>query len=291
MANAPAAAPRGPDFLCIGVTKGGTSWLYGNLPDHPAIWLPPIKELRYFNTIHLEGPHQQTDVAHRAQLIEARRARLLAGGEALSPRRQRLLACLDAMADGPQSDDWYGRIFTFRGPRQLAGDISPQYAVLPEAGIRHALALNPALKVIALLREPAARTLSHIAMHLGPEATVEQVLQVARSPRWPAYARHSDYATWLSRWRDALPPGALHIDTMGRIGREPLAVLEGVCGFLGVPAPPGTFARAAERVNAGRGDRNRLAAALPALRAALAPAYAALQAEWPDLARRLAEEE
>ena len=286
----PAPCPTGPDFLCIGTIKGGTTWLYARLSGNPGIWLPPIKEIRYFNTIHIPGPHQLTDVTHRAEQLVAHRARLAALKQPLAPWRASHPACIAAMLEGPQDDAWYARIFGFAGPDRIRGDVTPQYALLPEAGIRHALALNPRLKAIALLRDPAQRALSHIAMRLGRDATAEGVMRVVDGPQWPGYALHSDYATWLTRWRDALPTGALHVDTLGRIEREPVAVLEDISAFLGAPAPPGCFARAESRVNAGAADRDSLLPALPHLRARLAGEYAALEAGCPDLAARFAAE-
>jgi hypothetical protein len=38
-----------PDFLCIGVQKAGTSWLYENLRLQPEIFMPDKKELDYFS--------------------------------------------------------------------------------------------------------------------------------------------------------------------------------------------------------------------------------------------------
>ena len=37
------------DFLGIGVQKSATSWLFKNLKNHPDIWMPPRKELHYFD--------------------------------------------------------------------------------------------------------------------------------------------------------------------------------------------------------------------------------------------------
>ena len=37
-----------PHFLCIGAQKAGTTWLYHNLRSHPAVWMPPLKEIFYF---------------------------------------------------------------------------------------------------------------------------------------------------------------------------------------------------------------------------------------------------
>jgi len=40
-----------PDFLCVGAQKGGTSWLYQQLESHPGFWMPPVKELHYFDKL------------------------------------------------------------------------------------------------------------------------------------------------------------------------------------------------------------------------------------------------
>ncbi len=41
------AAFEGPDFICIGLPKAGTGWLYDQLDNHPDFWMPPVKELLY----------------------------------------------------------------------------------------------------------------------------------------------------------------------------------------------------------------------------------------------------
>ena len=38
-----------PSFLGIGTARAGTTWLHANLRRHPEIWLPPLKELHYFD--------------------------------------------------------------------------------------------------------------------------------------------------------------------------------------------------------------------------------------------------
>ncbi len=40
---------RGPDFLGIGAQKAGTTWLHECLRRHPEVYLPPEKELHYFD--------------------------------------------------------------------------------------------------------------------------------------------------------------------------------------------------------------------------------------------------
>lgn len=42
-------------FMCIGAQKSGTTWLHRQLRNHPQIWLPPVKELHYFDTIQFNN--------------------------------------------------------------------------------------------------------------------------------------------------------------------------------------------------------------------------------------------
>jgi len=41
--------PSFPDFLVIGAQKAGTTWLFQNLRMHPQVWLPPEKEIHFFD--------------------------------------------------------------------------------------------------------------------------------------------------------------------------------------------------------------------------------------------------
>src|SRR5436189_2997752 len=41
----------GPDFVCIGAHKAGSTWLYQQLDSHPDFWMPPVKELHYFDQL------------------------------------------------------------------------------------------------------------------------------------------------------------------------------------------------------------------------------------------------
>jgi hypothetical protein len=38
-----------PEFLGIGAQKAGTTWLFENLRHHPDLFLPPVKEVHYFD--------------------------------------------------------------------------------------------------------------------------------------------------------------------------------------------------------------------------------------------------
>src|SRR3954471_13604130 len=41
---------EGPDFLIIAPGKTGTTWLAANLRCHPAVFVPAVKEVKYFSS-------------------------------------------------------------------------------------------------------------------------------------------------------------------------------------------------------------------------------------------------
>jgi hypothetical protein len=43
--------PPGPDFLCIGTLKAGTTSLFRKLRQHPKQWIPPVREINHFGRV------------------------------------------------------------------------------------------------------------------------------------------------------------------------------------------------------------------------------------------------
>lgn len=270
----------GPDALCIGAQKGATTWLYKNLAFHPLIWLPPIKELNFFTSIHVLG-HRVDDSRHRQeQIVESRIWWQNAVGRDVE-RKQRL-ALLDHLEDERLTTDWYARIFDQRAPDQVAIDISPEYCLLPREGVRHAVSVNPKVRVIALLRDPVERALSHARMLAGDGADEAAIWRILHSDALGVLMRYSDYPRWLGRWRGLTPLGSMFVATMREIRRDPHTVLGHLCGFLGLPFHADLFPEARAPIFAGRRD-----VTTPEMRSFLRERmdriYRELAEQWPQL--------
>lgn len=278
----------GPDALCIGAQKAATTWLYRNMAFHPLVWLPPIKELNFFTSLHLQN-HLSDDRDHRRNQITASRNWWQHATGRDQERRQQV-ACLDHLATEQLTTEWYTRIFDSRGPDQIGIDISPEYSLLPREGIRHALAINPALKAIAILRDPVERGLSHAVMLAGHDADAAVVWRILRSEALLVLMKYSDYPRWLGRWRGLLPPGNLLVATMRQVRGEPHAVLERVCRFLGLPYHADLFPKATEAVFAGSRRTAITSEMRPFLRERMERIYAELHEQWPELAADFADE-
>jgi len=51
-----------PDFICIGPENTATTWLFRVLKEHSQVWLPPYKELRFWNEGDTLPQHTLTNV-------------------------------------------------------------------------------------------------------------------------------------------------------------------------------------------------------------------------------------
>jgi len=154
---------NGPDFICIGMAKAGTSWLYDQLNGHPDFWMPRVKELQY---LHHPVPKLQNLEKHLNQLNRAiERRRSPAPGKRGNDARQ--LAFLEearALAGRPRDIDRYAALFRHKG-EQLSGDISPPYASLEDETIVEICRHLPHVKILFFVREPLERFWSSLSMN------------------------------------------------------------------------------------------------------------------------------
>ncbi len=107
---------RKPDFFIVGNPKSGTTALYEMLKRHPQIYMPELKETRYFSRDHPRTPPSTTH---------------------------------------PETLDQYLALFDAATPEQRVGEASPQYLRSPIAAERIAQ-VAPHARIIAILREPAS---------------------------------------------------------------------------------------------------------------------------------------
>ena len=241
---------RYPDFLGIGAQKAGTTWLHRNLSNHPQIWLPPVKEVHYFDEVHIQA-HKRWAPAHRQNRGGALLRDYLARTTAEERRADRI-ALLETFMEDTISDDWYGRLFGFARPAQICGEFTPEYSIMRAKGIRHVLQLSPDVKLILSLRDPIERCWSQIRMTDSRQkgSSLAELEEAARSLN---VLGRADYPGIISRWSKFVPSERLHIVFMDDIAEKPLQVLNGVCDFLGLEFLQGRFPDASVPVHTGNG--------------------------------------
>ena len=226
---------RLPDFLGIGAQKSGTTWLHHNLSQHPEVWLPPVKELHYF-----DHPHR-TPSALLLPLRgwQARRARKELPRLWHSRRQPALLRWHLRFLLGVRCPGWYASLFE-PGPGQICGEITPGYDTLDATAVARIRTLMPGLRIVYLLRDPLERLWSGLAMHAdrcgwGPLDTLPRGRLMGYLD-WDLPLRHCDYVANLATWERHFTRERVHVDFFDRLACEPAALFADLCGFLGVDA-------------------------------------------------------
>jgi len=234
-----------PEFIGLGVQKGGTTTLHRLLEQHPGVFLPATKELHYFSLHYIHG------------------------------------------------EDWYRQQFAPAHRGQRCGEITPYYVFHPEAPAR-VHALLPHAKLIVLLRDPVARTLSQYfhSRRLGLESLPLEQALAAESERLrgapaclrAADARHqshqehsylsrSRYEQQLPAWQALYPAEQLLVLRSEDLFEQPALVWERVLKFLDLPVIP--LPALTAPANAGRGEAASVVPDLrQSLRDRLQPTYA-----------------
>ncbi|MEM9056357.1 MAG: sulfotransferase [Pseudomonadota bacterium] len=258
----------GPDFLCIGAPKCGTSWLHRQMLQHPELWLPIVKELHYFDA-RFPLPVTGTKANQRAGLFGLYRRYprdklLRTWFKALRAASPADLAWCHRYFGGAQDDAWYLELFR-RPDSMLSGDFTTAYCALSGEAVRHVRRLLPEVRVLFLMRHPVDRAWSHARMLvpklLGKplEAVTED--DFARYLSHPAAQRRGRYVDTLRTWEAVFPAEQLFIGFFDDIAQRPAALLRDIYGFVGVDARPDSLPPDLEKpVNVGN---RRVARGIP----------------------------
>ena len=224
----PAGAPRKPGALCIGAQKAGTSWLAQMLGQHPQVWIPPFKEVQYFNHQFIPEHRRWIDWHYRNKPAEIR-SRHAARDVPMPPE---LDAYLDGLTTGRMfHNQWYKRVFAPAPSHAIPMDFTPEYSTLPDEGVAEVARFLPRARVIYLVRHPVDRAISQLRMNLRREKRqprgVDQWLAELEAP--VLYDR-GDYAAYLPRWRARYPD--MLVIPFGRIASAPHLVMDAVEAHL-----------------------------------------------------------
>jgi Sulfotransferase family len=225
-----------PDFLCVGAQKAGTSWLYSQLAEHPDFWMPPFKELHYFDQLartHTSPPRPR-DTRDRCFL------------ERLTRLNSRSYIDVEE----------YARLFEAKGPL-LSGDITPAYSMLSEELIERIVTRFPDLKVIFLARDPVDRAWSQLSMGVRlrniSSFDVTDADAVIRTLLTPGVLLRSYPSKTVARWKRYVPPERFRVYFFDDLEKNPSELRRSILLFLGAdPNKPSGRLRADDNGDAAR---------------------------------------
>jgi len=201
----PAPRRRVPDFFIVGHHKSGTTALYEMLRRHPQIFMPDLKEPRYF-------------------------------GRDLRP-----LFKAAANSKLPETYDDYLALFEGAGPEQRVGEASPSYLRSTTAA-REIAAVAPQARCIAILREPASFVRSlhlqlvqeHVETERDLRTAVENEELMREGRPVLRYSDHIHYVEQLKRFHAVFAPEQLLVLIYDDFRADNEATVRRVLRFLEV---------------------------------------------------------
>ncbi len=242
-----------PDFIGIGAQKAGTTWLYRNLQAHPEVWMPPIKELHYFDEkVGLEGGvvrrlrgDRPADTRWRRQVRGRlkRPLKVLSSGELPWDLRYFL---------GTPDVSWYGSLFG-PGEGKVAGELTPDYAILDKERVARVHGLMPDARIIFMMRNPLERpwSVANMGLRIRGRTSDDMTLRnFRRQFRNKRVRRMTDYLRTLETWGAFYREDQIFVGFLEDVHFFPEETLRGLYSFLGIdPSAAGGAIR--ERVHTG----------------------------------------
>jgi hypothetical protein len=241
-----------PDFLCIGAQKAGTTWLHRNLAYHPDVWMPPVKEIHYFNLpsslpliiqishpkrirmrgFVLRGLSKRLRRAQKQPTLNHKRA----PRPSLESKKVQNFRWYLRLLLLPRNDKWYASLFS-PGAGKVTGDITPYYANLEKDRVASIYALMPDAKIIYLLRNPIHRLWSHTAMHFSRDGfsgltTIEEA-QIREFLEQQSKSQISNYLGNLGTW-SLYPERQFFVGFFDQLVQNPHDLLRDIYRFLGL---------------------------------------------------------
>jgi hypothetical protein len=224
---------EGPDFICIGLPKAGTGWLFDQLNAHPDFWMPPVKEIVYLqqkiSKMRFVKPSGEARANKSGQERRVHRQQL--------DERDRAFLKYAARCQGERlSLERYAELFSFKG-ELLSGDISPPYWTLEPEMIARLAARFPETKIVLLVRDPVARAWSRISMAYRSDLFDPALLEDAQKFR--SYVESTKkigavHATQIvERWRHYAPNMPFSTFMFDDIATAPEKALSEIALFLG----------------------------------------------------------
>lgn len=239
-----------PDFICPGMQKAGTTWLFRNLAEHPNVWLPPIKEIHYFDEYHNDPQWWQRRVAaceNRLAAEENKLAERKKNGKLPEKNQFKRIRFWKHVGIKEINDRWYQGIWELTPEGNVTGDITPDYSVLKNDGVEHVQRLCPNAKIIFLLRDPIERTWSAARMWAN-----ECGKDLRECYKAGFILARSDYMHCLQIWEQFYPKDQIFIAFYEDVATNPTTVLQQVCQIIDIPYSDTFFPHLAEPVHVGK---------------------------------------
>lgn len=229
-----------PDFICVAPHKTGTTWLYVVLKSHPQIWLPPKKELWFFNQMGDSYLERWRKFFNRTGMPGDNRKSF---EEDINTRFKQNFFEHKNLADLwwwlrflfiPYSFSTYPCLFP-NDPAKVCGDITPNYYFIKPGLVQQLSQHNPNIKILFILRNPVDRAWSYARMVISND-TPREFKDIEHMEFIKCF---DQFHSWWKPYIDRLKIWTQHFQNIyigyyDMLQENPYELYAQMCDFLGI---------------------------------------------------------
>lgn len=222
---------RKPDLICIGAQKSGTTWLHDVLSERSDIWVPPFKEIHFFDH-KFNNENKAWTGWHVRKGVQTAKSRYLKENMSPDPR---YIKYLDSILEKPMfNGTWYKRIFSQAPNNSICLDVTPAYSCISEKGVSFVSNYLKEAKFIYIIRPPFERALSQLRMDITRRGTPLSKDEWVERATMPVLFTRGDYKLNIPRWSAHFDQKRLLFLPFHGIIKEPYQFLRQVEQFAGL---------------------------------------------------------
>jgi hypothetical protein len=220
-----------PHFLGIGAQKAATSWLWKNLGAHPDVWMPPFKELHYFDHLYVPAHRAWTTWGLKNNVTNSLKWYFR---DTETPDLDYVKYLVELASDDLFTEAWYASAYAWKGADgKLLGEITPEYCMIGREGIAYVRRFLGNIKLIYFIRDPVDRAFSQLFMNAR-----RRKLSNLNARDWDelfsenVVFNRGDYRAYVPEWESVFQPENILYIPYGAVGEDPKGVLSTVEDFL-----------------------------------------------------------
>lgn len=234
-----------PTFLGIGAHKAGTSWMYYQLIKHSQIWMPPVKEIHFFdrspnypspNKLAISSPLSRffrTESSERFRI----KADLRSIMKSIQKHKFHEAIWWSKWTFGYYNENWYRSLFSQDNACEVYGEITPSYSILKSADVARIKAINPDLRLLFLIRNPVDRAWSAIRFNVQQghsSLNLNSSNEIISALKKPSNILRGDYERTLDTYLKHFDSSQILICFYDAIRCDPVGLMSGITTFLNV---------------------------------------------------------
>ncbi|WP_198007894.1 glycosyltransferase 61 family protein [Methylovulum miyakonense] len=216
----------------IGAQKSGTSWLADYLSGHPDVFVSPIKELHFFDSLYrpelCAGLERRlikafVDVSHKIEMVDVLK----------DTRRFKRFRVLSSRAKMGGDIERYRNYFKdLANNESVFCEVTPEYALLDQAGYQAIKSLADDVRLIFLIRNPIDRFWSAVRMRAKGNPQINIVNDFESFLEKPHFYECTDYEKTLSTVYKVFPKERVFVQFYEQLF-DP-NVISQLCRFCGI---------------------------------------------------------